>query len=144
MRVSGLEAAWWAAFLHPDPGFFTLWWEEGWMEPVCVCQILGQRSGREEKWHSPINQCPSYRALDHAWFWERVIMIDRENYTWRNDLMQVFILWFSPTASCRPCNDTELLMAICNSDFGGYIPILHYKPNVCYLLFNINTLTEHY
>ncbi|XP_035471335.1 meteorin-like protein isoform X3 [Scophthalmus maximus] len=24
-----------------------------------------------------------------------------------------------PQTSCRPCNDTELLMAVCNSDFGG-------------------------
>lgn len=26
-----------------------------------------------------------------------------------------------PTASCRPCNDTELLMAVCSSDFGEYM-----------------------
>lgn len=31
------------------------------------------------------------------------------------------IMCFPPcTASCRPCNDTEVLMAACSSDFGEY------------------------
>ncbi|XP_054614932.1 meteorin-like protein [Dunckerocampus dactyliophorus] len=35
------------------------------------------------------------------------------------------------TASCRPCNDTELLMAVCNSDFvaRGYIKAVLHDPD---------------
>lgn len=34
------------------------------------------------------------------------------------------LLFFSSSAPCRPCSDTEVLLAICTSDFGKSVPMI--------------------